>query len=98
MPERLIRWWAPKGFTTPFCKIDLRPGGILHYCMRSSEGLDIWGIGVYREIGEHEGQTKVTLCRSIAASVEEREATRQGWSEMLDRLAEDLTHPSGGTQ
>lgn len=49
-PERLMRWFAPKGFTTPFCTVDLRVGGIFHYCMRSPEGRDIWGIGVYREI------------------------------------------------
>ena len=49
-PAHLMRWWAPKGFTTPFCKIDFRPGGVFHYCMRSPEGRDTWGIGVYREI------------------------------------------------
>lgn len=49
-PERLKRWWGPKGFTTPYCKVDLRPGGVFHYCMRSPEGRDYWGIGVYREI------------------------------------------------
>jgi uncharacterized protein YndB with AHSA1/START domain len=130
-PERLMRWWAPKGFTTPFCKVDLRPGGVFHYCMRSPEGQDIWGIGVYREIveperivytdafadaegnpvppahygmssshppetlvtvtfAEHEGKTTLTLRHSILESVEEREGTQQGWTEMLDRLAEEL--------
>jgi uncharacterized protein YndB with AHSA1/START domain len=49
-PQLLMRWWGPKGFTTPFCKVDLRPGGIFHYCMRSAEGRDYWGKGVYREI------------------------------------------------
>jgi len=49
-PGYLMRWWAPKGCTTPFCKVDLRPGGKFHYCMRMPEGRDIWGIGVYREI------------------------------------------------
>jgi uncharacterized protein YndB with AHSA1/START domain len=53
-PERLMRWWAPKGFTTPVCTVDLRPGGVFHYCMRSPEGQDIWGIAVYREIVEPE--------------------------------------------
>jgi len=24
--ERLMRWWGPKGFTTPFCKIGMRRG------------------------------------------------------------------------
>jgi uncharacterized protein YndB with AHSA1/START domain len=49
-PERFVRWWGPRSFTTPSCKIDARPGGILHYCMRSPEGNDFWGRGVYREV------------------------------------------------
>ena len=49
-PERVKRWWGPKGFTTPFCKIDLRVGGASLYCMRSSDGQDYWSTGVYREI------------------------------------------------
>jgi len=53
-PERLMRWWAPSGCTTPFCTVDLRVGGAFHYCMRMPEGQDIWGIGVYREIVEPE--------------------------------------------
>src|ERR687889_2653918 len=49
-PERLKRWWGPRGFTTPFCAVDLREGGIFLYCMRSPEGRDFWGKGVFREI------------------------------------------------
>jgi len=49
-PEHMMRWFGPKGFTTPFCTIDFRVGGMFHYCMRSPEGRDYWGIGVYREI------------------------------------------------
>ena len=49
-----MRWWGPKGFTTPLCKIDLRPGGVFHSCMRSPEGRDYCGKGVYREIVEPE--------------------------------------------
>jgi uncharacterized protein YndB with AHSA1/START domain len=52
--ERLVRWWGPKGFTTPLCKIDFRPGGVFHNCMRSPEGRDYCGKGVYREIVEPE--------------------------------------------
>ena len=26
-PERLKNWWSPKGWTTPFCTVDLRRGG-----------------------------------------------------------------------
>lgn len=49
-PERSMRWWGPKGFTAPVCKINLRVGGKYLYCMRSPEGQDFWGTGVYREI------------------------------------------------
>lgn len=53
-PERFKRWWGPKGFTIPFCKIDFRVGGAYHYCMRSPEGKDYWATGVFREIVEPE--------------------------------------------
>jgi uncharacterized protein YndB with AHSA1/START domain len=26
-PARLSRWWGPRGFTTPVCELDARPGG-----------------------------------------------------------------------
>lgn len=34
----------------PFRTIDLRPGGVFFHCMRSPEGRDFWGKGVFREI------------------------------------------------
>jgi hypothetical protein len=39
---------------------------------------------------DHEGKTKLTLRYSIVQSVGEREGTRQSWTGMLDRLAEEL--------
>lgn len=130
-PSRLMRWWAPKGWSTPSCRIDLRPGGVFHYCMRSPEGNDFWGRGVYRAIDvpqrivytdsfsnedgrlveparygmsygypsetqvtvtftDREGMTEVTLHHAIPESVPERSGVRQGWTEMLGRLADDL--------
>ena len=49
-PERFVQWWGPIGFTTPSCEIDLRPGGVLRFCMRSPEGQDIWCGGVFLEV------------------------------------------------
>jgi len=49
-PEQMKQWWGPNGFTLPYCKIDLRPGGKIHFCMRSAEGFEIWCGGVYREV------------------------------------------------
>ena len=52
--EHLSHWWGPKGFTVFSCKNDLRPGGVMHYAMRSPEGEDIWGRWTYREIAAPE--------------------------------------------
>lgn len=49
-PERVKRWWGPKGFTSPVIKIDLRVGGEYLSCMRSPEGQDFWSKGIFREI------------------------------------------------
>jgi uncharacterized protein YndB with AHSA1/START domain len=49
-PEHLKRWWAPQPYTIPTCTIDLRPGGIWHYSMRSPDGQEHWARSVYREI------------------------------------------------
>ena len=42
-PERLRHWWGPKGFTWVRATLDLRPGGLFHYCLRSPDGLEMWG-------------------------------------------------------
>jgi len=49
-PEQVMRWWGPKGYTSPAAEIDLRVGGKYLWCMRSPEGQDLWSTGVYREI------------------------------------------------
>ncbi|THF83471.1 SRPBCC family protein [Cohnella fermenti] len=49
-PEHLKRWWAPLPYTVPTCRIDLRPGGVWHYSMRSPQGEEHWARSVYREI------------------------------------------------
>jgi uncharacterized protein YndB with AHSA1/START domain len=48
--EHLMHWWGPKGFTWVSGRLDLRPGGTFHYCMRSPDGHEMWGKFVYREI------------------------------------------------
>lgn len=51
-PQQVMRWWGPKGFTTPICRIELRLGGVFRTCMRSPDGKDFWSQGVYHEIDE----------------------------------------------
>ena len=48
--ERLKQWWGPKGFTVTQLKLDLRPGGKMHYCLRMPDGGEMWGLFDYREI------------------------------------------------
>jgi len=48
--DRLVQWWGPKGFTMRVAKLDLRPGGVFHYGMRSPTGHEMWGRFVYREV------------------------------------------------
>ena len=48
--EPLKQWWGPKGFTVTHCKLDLRPGGTMHYCLSVPGGGEMWGKFVYREI------------------------------------------------
>jgi uncharacterized protein YndB with AHSA1/START domain len=49
-PEWLAKWWGPKGFTTPSCALDARPGGAYRFVMRSPEGKESIVSGVYEEI------------------------------------------------
>jgi uncharacterized protein YndB with AHSA1/START domain len=53
-PEHLQQWWGPQHWTLPVCNIDLRPGGVWHYCMRGPNGEESWGKAIYREIVEPE--------------------------------------------
>jgi uncharacterized protein YndB with AHSA1/START domain len=54
-PQRVMRWWGPKTFTSPSCRIDFRVGGKYLFCMRSDSGPEtwkkgIWSTGVYKQI------------------------------------------------
>ncbi|WP_372632179.1 SRPBCC domain-containing protein [Cohnella sp.] len=48
--EHLKRWWGPKGFEIHVAELDFRPGGFFHYRMQASDGTQMWGKFVYREI------------------------------------------------
>jgi uncharacterized protein YndB with AHSA1/START domain len=49
-PEHLLRWWGPRGFTTIFGRMGVRPGGTWWRSMRAPDGSLIRKHGVYREI------------------------------------------------
>lgn len=48
--DRLMKWFAPRGFAMTQAKLDLRAGGTLLYCLTSKDGQEMWGKFVYREI------------------------------------------------
>ena len=48
-PERFMRWWGPKIFTSPRCEIDLRVEGRFLWCMRWPDGRENYTTGEYVE-------------------------------------------------
>lgn len=52
-PEFVMRWWGPKYYTSPSCKIDLHEGGKYVFCMRAPAeqgGQDMYTAGIYKKI------------------------------------------------
>ncbi len=52
-PEQVMRWWGPKDYTSPSCKIDLRVGGKYIFAMQAPEyqgGQISYTSGVYQRI------------------------------------------------
>lgn len=49
-PELVKRWWGPKDYTSPDCRIDLRIGGKYLFAMRAPEE---WGGGDSYTSGEY---------------------------------------------
>jgi uncharacterized protein YndB with AHSA1/START domain len=52
--EGLVRWFGPKGFECIVATLDLRPGGVFHYCLRGPNGMEMWGKFVYEEVAAPE--------------------------------------------
>ncbi len=48
--DRLGQWWGPKGMATTVARLELEPGGMFLYGMRSPAGQSMWGRWIFREI------------------------------------------------
>jgi len=48
--EHLMHWWGPKGCEITHCENDMRVGGMMHYAMKWTAGMTMWGRWIYREI------------------------------------------------
>jgi uncharacterized protein YndB with AHSA1/START domain len=49
-PEHMTHWWAPQGFASLSCEMDVRVGGAWRRATRSPAGTTYVVRGVYREI------------------------------------------------
>jgi len=62
-PERMAKWWGPKGLPVVAAKMDFRPGGRYLYGLRTPDGGAMWGRFIYQEIKE---TTRITLVSSFS--------------------------------
>ncbi|MDI3470146.1 MAG: Ligand-binding SRPBCC domain protein family [Pseudolabrys sp.] len=53
-PAHMARWFGPRMFTIPECRLDVRVGGALWIVMRGPDGNDYPMKGVFREVIENE--------------------------------------------
>ena len=49
-PKHVVQWWGPNGFSTTVQEMDVRPGGLCRYSMRSPDGHDYPFDGHYLEV------------------------------------------------
>jgi uncharacterized protein YndB with AHSA1/START domain len=81
--DQLMQWFGPKGFTMSAAKLDFRPGGMFHYCLRSADGKEMWGKFVYREIVAPERIVLVNSFSDEKGSLTRHPASPTWPSEML---------------
>jgi uncharacterized protein YndB with AHSA1/START domain len=49
-PDQFAAWFGPHGSTMTVCLLDVRPGGLLHFCHHLPELPEVWVRGVYLEV------------------------------------------------
>lgn len=96
-PEHMKHWWGPKGTTVTKFAIDLRPGGMNHYCLRTPDGSPMWGKFLYREIAPQQRIVGINSFSDEAGGTT-RHPLHQSWPlEMLSTFTfEDI--PGGKTK
>jgi uncharacterized protein YndB with AHSA1/START domain len=62
-PERMAKWWGPKGMPVAAARMDFRPGGSYLYGLRTPDGGAMWGRFIYQDIEE---PTRITLVSSFS--------------------------------
>ncbi|MFA9289316.1 MAG: SRPBCC domain-containing protein [Weeksellaceae bacterium] len=49
-PELIAKWWGPRGWNTKITTMEVKPGGVWHYCMVGPNGEEAWGLSTYKEL------------------------------------------------
>lgn len=92
-PDRLARWWGPKGFANTFHEFDLRPGGTWRFVMRDPDGAEYPLTKEFLEVAPPErvvlrqlgGMHQFQMAMTFA---EEGSRTRVTWRMRFDSLEE----------
>lgn len=102
-PQRLARWWGPKGFTNTFHECDFRKGGKWSFTMHGPDGSSYPNECAFAEIEapglvvvEHVSEPRFRLVIELAASGAE---TNVSWaqtfvSEEMARRLEPIVVPA----
>ncbi|MDB4904664.1 MAG: hypothetical protein JWQ63_3945 [Mucilaginibacter sp.] len=53
-PALVEKWWGPKDFINPVCKLDARVDGSMRIVMQGPDGMKYPTRGIFTEITEHE--------------------------------------------
>jgi uncharacterized protein YndB with AHSA1/START domain len=88
-----MEWWGPKGVTIHHAKLELKPGGVFHYCMRTPDGHDMWGKWVIREVVTPERLVFVNSFSDEAGGLT-RHPLSPSWP--LETLSTITFEPQGG--
>ena len=91
-PERLARWWGPKGFRSTFQVFDPRPGGTWRLVMHGPNGADFPNESVFetlvpgeRVVIRHVSAPHFTLTVTLTA---EGARTRLAWRQSFDSASQ----------
>ena len=94
-PDRLALWWGPKGFKLIVAGLDLRPGGVFHYGMRTANGQEMWGKFVYVEVVAPERIVLISSFSDAAGNITRHPMSAAWPLEVMNTLT--LTEHDGKT-
>ncbi|HSV61344.1 MAG TPA: SRPBCC family protein [Variovorax sp.] len=92
-PERLARWWGPKGFSSTFQTCEFRPGGAWRFVLHGPDGIDYPNENVFAQIDaparlviEHLSEHHHFLL-TVTLDAQDSQ-TLLGWQQVFDTVEE----------